>query len=332
LATHSHVTSSPRVIFGLPAFNRADSLPETLESILGQTCRDFALVIVDDSTVAETGDVAARYRALDDRVIYERNVKRLGMVANWRRAFHRARELFPHAEFFAWVSDHDVWHPRWLDVLQAALDAHPEVVLAYPVALRTFKSSRPAVNRSFDTFGISDPGERLRLASLRMMAGNMIYGLFRANALEQAGVFRRLLIPDRQVLLELSLLGQFKQVPELLWYREIQTGFSLERQRAALFAGRAPLYTYLPTHLTHAATLVWDLVVRERGRPAIGRLEGLGHGTRQLWTSVQRERRTAAKLDSESPTGWLRSARASTRPRPAAGVSLDGLGPRNARL
>lgn len=299
--------TGPRVVLGLPAYERPDALPETLESILGQTCRDFVLLVIDDSSTEATEHIVREYAALDSRVRYERNPRRLGMVANWRRCVERARTLHPASEFFAWVSDHDVWHPRWLEVLIAELDRHPEVVLAYPVALRTFKSSRPAVNRSFDTFGIVDPVERLRAASMRMMAGNMIYGLFRTAALVQAGVFRPVLIPDRQVLLELALLGQFKQVQELLWYREIRKGFSLDRQRTALFADGAPLYTYLPTHVTHAAMLVWDVVVRGRGRPAVGRRAGLTCGLVQLWTSVRRELRTAQKTPAAGRLGWLRA-------------------------
>ena len=38
----------PRVIFGMPAYNRPDALPQTLESLLSQTFTEFAIVIVDD--------------------------------------------------------------------------------------------------------------------------------------------------------------------------------------------------------------------------------------------------------------------------------------------
>ncbi len=281
--------SGPRVVFGMPAYNRPDSLPETLESILGQTCREFALVIVDDSPSDASAKVVETYAGLDPRISYERNPVRLGMIGNWRKCFERARERYPDSEYFAWVSDHDVWHPRWLEVLVATLDAHPEVALAYPITLRTYEERGPKINRTFDTFGVASAHDRLRQCSLRMVAGNMIYGLFRAKTLAQAGVFRAVLLPDRQVLLELSLLGQFKCVHELLWYREIAREFSFKRQRAAFFPGGVPLYTYLPAHLTHFAILIWDLAVRGRGRPAVGRLAGLRGAGVQLRSSVGRE-------------------------------------------
>jgi hypothetical protein len=252
----------------------------------------------------------ASYAAIDARIVYERNARRVGMIANWRRCFDRARELFPGAELFAWVSDHDVWHPRWLEALVAEMDSHPEAVLVYPLALRRREHDRPELNRGFETAGMADPAARLRKASVRMMAGNMIYGLFRSEALARAGVFRRVLMPDRQVLLALALLGEFRQVPELLWYREIRSEsskrFSKHRQRALLFARRAPYYCYLPTLLTHAGVLSWDFIVLGRGLPELGRLQAARFAAVQLWTSVERDIRTAIRLLDERHPGWIR--------------------------
>jgi glycosyltransferase involved in cell wall biosynthesis len=313
------MNARPRAVFGLPAYDRPDSLAETLESILGQTCDDFALVICDDSTSDATAALVAPYAAADRRIVYERNPRRLGMIDNWRRCFERANALFPDAEYFAWASDHDVWHPRWLEVLVGELDEHPEIVLAYPQTLRTFAHARPVVNRPFDTRGLTGPADRLRAASLRMMAGNLIYGLFRRQALADAGVFARVLVPDRQVLLELSLLGEFSQLPELLWYREIAVGFSLDRQRTALFADGAPLYTYLPTDVTHAALLFWNLAVGRRVR-RVGVPAAFGYAVLQLWTSFLRDARVVIKHAFEDRLGWV------SRERDALDDSQDELG------
>ncbi len=49
----------PRVVLGMPAYNRPDTLPRTLESLLTQTCTDFALVIVEDDPAASTAAIVA---------------------------------------------------------------------------------------------------------------------------------------------------------------------------------------------------------------------------------------------------------------------------------
>ena len=108
----------PRVILGSPLFNHAAHFREAIESVLNQTFADFALVLVDDCSTDETPQIAREYEALDSRVSYRRNDVRLGLIDNSRKAFDLARERHPEAEYFAWISDHDLWHPRWLQELQ----------------------------------------------------------------------------------------------------------------------------------------------------------------------------------------------------------------------
>ena len=71
----------PRVIIGSPLFNHAKDFREAIESILGQTFTDFALVLVDDCSNDETPHIAKEYVALDSRVSYQVNAQRLGLVA-----------------------------------------------------------------------------------------------------------------------------------------------------------------------------------------------------------------------------------------------------------
>jgi glycosyltransferase involved in cell wall biosynthesis len=280
---------SARVVLGMPAYNRPDALPRTLESLLSQTYRDFALVIVDDCPSPETAAIVETYAQGDPRVTYEANSVRLGMVGNWRKVFERARERHPRSEYFAWVSDHDVWHARWLKEMVAVLDARPDVVLAYPENLRIMPDDARMTEKRFDTIGIIDRGERIRTSARYMLSGDMIYGLVRSEALEAAGIFRRVVTPDRQVLLALSLFGQVQQVHEVLWYREVLRVFDVKRQREVFFPNGAPLYVYLPSHVQHAATLLWDFGVRGSGRPAFGRLAGVRYAAIQLWTSFVRD-------------------------------------------
>src|SRR5207249_94275 len=89
----------------------------------------------------------------------------------------------------------------------------------------------------------------------KMSAGNMVYGLYRADAIARCGVFRPVLLPDRLLLLELALIGEFVQIPETLWYRRFARKVTLKRQRASLFARHPPLYTRVPWWLVHAAVL-----------------------------------------------------------------------------
>jgi glycosyltransferase involved in cell wall biosynthesis len=268
----------PRVVLGALLYNHADHVREAIESILAQTFTDFALVLVDDVSSDATPEIAREYASLDRRVFYSRNAGRLGMVGNSRRAFQLARQRHPEAEYFAWTSDHDLWHPRWLQQLVDALDANREVVLAYPLNRRIDAGGELLKRKPwvFDTFGVASRWARLRMGIGRMRAGNMVYGLYRADVLARAGVYRRVVIPDRLLMAELSLYGQFRQVPDVLWFRRwYGRVFSLDRQRASFFPGRRPIYAYCPWWIAHAASLMYTLTIRGAGRPDVSRGAGL---------------------------------------------------------
>jgi cephalosporin hydroxylase len=96
---------------------------------------------------------------------------------------------------------------------------------------------------------------RLAKAVDGMSAGNMVYGLMRTDALGRCGVYREVLMPDRLLIAQLSLLGELRQVPEVLWRRRFNgTSASLARQRENFFPDRrAPAYMRLPWWLMHCA-------------------------------------------------------------------------------
>jgi glycosyltransferase involved in cell wall biosynthesis len=231
------------VAIGLPLWESVEHLPEALESLLAQTRRDFVLVVVDDSRSDGPAGIVRRYD--DPRIAYSRNPRRLGLAANWRHAFALARTLAPELRYFAWAGDHDSWDPGWLATLAAELDAHPEAVLAY--------GSSGGRTWRFETRGERSAARRYASTLRRMVAGEMVYGLYRAEALERAGVFRRVLQPDRLLLAELALAGEFLQVPEVLWRRRPLARYSRARQLAATFPEGVPAWARLPWWLPHAA-------------------------------------------------------------------------------
>lgn len=289
------MSSGPSTVIGMPAYGRADTFARTVESLLGQTRPDLAVVVVDDRPTPEVRAIAESYAAQDDRLVYEANPVRLGMIANWRHAFDRGRELFPGSTYFAWASDHDVWHPRWLELLAEVLDAQSQVVLAYPQVMRVYRKYRRRTTGRLDTLGLARPEDRMDVAATRLTAGNTIYGLFRASALERVGIFRRVLAPDRHILSELALFGEFARVPEYLWYREVAGEFSLGRQRRMLFTGRVPIQTWLPVNLQHAGVIAWDLAVRGLGRPEIERVAGAKYAALYVVYTVRKAIRRAWK-------------------------------------
>ena len=268
------------VVIGVPSYNHAGDVREAIESILAQSYRNLGVVVVDDCSDDGTFEELEAYARRDSRLQCIRNERRVGMIENWRRAFFEATRRFPDAKFFAWGSDHDVWHPHWLKRLLEALEANDDVVLAYPLSTKILVDGLVARKPwRFDTYGDERPFRRLRRASWDMSAGNMVYGLFRVDAMKTAGVFRRILVPDRMLLAELCLQGQFQQVQEVLWFRRWYGRiFSLGRQRRSFFPDGRPAYAYVPWWISHGVALGWNIGVRGVARPVVSRPAGVAIG------------------------------------------------------
>jgi glycosyltransferase involved in cell wall biosynthesis len=254
------VTAS--VVVGVPTYNGAATVEESLGSLLDQHGPDLAVVVVDDCSVDGTPDIVDQLAAADPRVTLVRNPRRLGMVANWNEVLAHSRRVAPEARYFAWASDHDHWHPGWLRTLVSALDAEPAAVLAYPLVSRVLPDGSVVGGWRFDTAHDPSPTRRLRSTVRDGVAGDMIYGLFRVAALDDVGGYQPVVYPDRLLLARLALRGRFLQVPEVLWTRRVGLPSTAERQRTTLFVDRPPVHTRLPWWVQHPALVGEDAVVR----------------------------------------------------------------------
>ena len=248
---------TPTTVFAVPLFDKAAYVREAVESLLAQTDPDFAMILVDDCSTDGTGEIAREIAAQDPRVSYHRNERRLGLAANWQRGLQLAQERFPGATYFAWGSDHDRWAPTWLERLREAIEADQEVVLAYPhfERLDAAGGTRPRSLVPFSTRGQKDPLRRFAATLVDAPAGRMVYGLFRADALARTSGFRSVIAPDRLLLLELALAGQFVQVDDVLWSRRFRHSVSARRQRRASYPDGAPLRAYAPWWIAQPAVL-----------------------------------------------------------------------------
>ena len=273
-------TAGPRVVLGMTLYNNAQFLPQAMESLLAQRYDDFMVLLLDDASGDGTDLIARGYAERDPRVRYVRHEARQAMIATWREVADTAARDWPSAEYFAWVSDHDWWHPRWLARLVEELDAHPSAVLAYPITRRVSPSGAELQKgaRLFDTASMEDLAARWRhFCHEGVGAGDMVYGLVRMKALLGAGVFRPVLRPDRLLMAELTLQGPILQVPEVLWYRRQSSGTSVERQQTSLMlAGSEPEWFGWPPWLQHTVVLWREYVAREPRPLPLSRARWIG--------------------------------------------------------
>ena len=113
----------PDVTVFIPVYNREQYLPETLDSLLGQTFRNFELIVADDGSSDGTLSVAREYAARDPR-IRVLSLRHSGEVPTRNAAVSAAH---PESRYLMNHDSDDTSMPEKLEKLVAHLDSHPEV-------------------------------------------------------------------------------------------------------------------------------------------------------------------------------------------------------------
>ncbi len=114
----------PKVSVILSSYNHADYVAEAIESVLGQTFRDFELLVYDDGSTDGSADVIRSFR--DERMtafLYEEN---RGPLEASREAAAAAR-----GEYIAVHHSDDAWEPDKLEKQVRFLDEHPEYAACF---------------------------------------------------------------------------------------------------------------------------------------------------------------------------------------------------------
>jgi glycosyltransferase EpsE len=114
----------PRVSVVMGVFNAEKTIQKAIESILEQTFTDFELVICDDCSTDQTGQILARYQTLDPRVVVVRTATNGGLAVSLNAGIAVAR-----GEYIARMDDDDISRPDRLERQVAVLDERDDIAL-----------------------------------------------------------------------------------------------------------------------------------------------------------------------------------------------------------
>jgi len=210
--------SSPSVSVLIPSYNCARYLPETIESVLAQSFRDFELIICDNASTDGTERICREYAARDGRIRYHRNSTNVGAAGNYNLAFEKAR-----GKFFKWASHDDKLTADYLGCCMRAFESAPsDVVLCYPKTLLIDSDGAPLREHN-DKMDLREDEPHQRLSRFARSWGmcNPVFGLIRRDVLAKTGLIRPYISSDISLLAELSILGKFWELPETHFHRRI---------------------------------------------------------------------------------------------------------------
>lgn len=205
--------SHSTVILGVPAYNEAKFIQQTLESIQAQKHKNFAVLISDNASTDVTQAICERFASQDPRFIYFRHARNIGASSN----FNFLRES-TDSPFFAWVGGHDMLHPDYLRNHLEAMNANPSIGGSFSY-WEFINQSNEVLRKGYDT-GIATPqvGAFLRYiwsAGLAVDLGPM-HGVFRREYLCTLPM-HNCMACDHIMLSNSLYLAPFKSIPGYLY-------------------------------------------------------------------------------------------------------------------
>jgi teichuronic acid biosynthesis glycosyltransferase TuaG len=88
----------------MPAYNAAETIEASIDSVIGQTYKDWELIVVDDASTDQTASIVAKYKANDSRV------KLLSLAQNgWLPNARNQGIAIATGEYLAFLDADDSW-------------------------------------------------------------------------------------------------------------------------------------------------------------------------------------------------------------------------------
>ena len=208
------MASLPRLTIGLPVFNGENFLSESIEALLGQSYGDFELLISDNASTDSTPDICQKYAKMDDRIRYICQPYNIGLSPNENFLMRQSR-----TELFKLASHDDLYARDLIKQCVAALDKHPEVVVAHAreVRIDTEGKLTEALSYPVAADALRAP-DRFR-SMLFDGWDDYTYGVMRRRIMLRTHLLGSHHLADRTFNIELNLHGPFYLVPEWMYFR-----------------------------------------------------------------------------------------------------------------
>jgi len=330
--------TTPRVEVALATHNGERYLPALLDSLFGQTYRDFTIVVSDDGSTDGTLAVL--------RACAERHPRRVRIVATGPRRLGAAgnfSSILPHltAEYVLFCDQDDVWLPRKIELSLARLraleaDASPATPLLVHTNLAVVGDELEPIAPSAMEYQSIDPGRRaFPLLLMSNIATGCTVAVNRALYTLAAPVPPEAMMHDHWFALVAAGLGRIGYVdePTVLYRQHGGNAVGASRWGARSIADKLRETLFTPTprdvlarYSRQAAVCVarYGRDLREEDRDAAAALAGVWEvgGWRRFWhlrrNGVQRDGvlRNAALLFTVS-AGTPRTPGTSRRQRSA---------------
>lgn len=242
----------PLVSIGMPVYNEARWIRQSLDALLTQTFEDFELIISDNASTDGTWEILKEYAAKDQRIVLYRQPENRGAIANFQFVLDQAR-----GDYFMWAGGHDLWSANFLDVLVSEMQTNPQAVLCAPQGALIDEENRiiEVFDKAIDTRIAKSAAGRVLTLRRRLGRGKAFHGLYRRHVLMRALPCPKVVAGDNVILIRIASLGHIISNQSAQWLRrrnrqEASQQASRRRANAVGLSGLAAKFPYLVSRAT----------------------------------------------------------------------------------
>ncbi len=233
--------TTPLVSIGMPTYNGEKTIRIALDLLLAQDFKDFELIISDNASTDNTGNICQHYAARDPRIRYYRNEMNIE-GENFHRVLHLAR-----GKYFMWAADDDLWEPSYVSCMVEVLDSNPDAVLSFCRFDIIYADKRTLIEDNWSKIIGLGRFSRLLFSSCSLgkwaVNAHYIYGLYRKEILLNCGGMERRVDgsagADVVTLFHLLYYGKFVRVDKLLHHHRYNYDRQIKPPLAQRFASQS---------------------------------------------------------------------------------------------
>lgn len=233
----------PLVSIGVPVFNGENTISDALTCLIEQDYKNLEIIISDNGSTDDTSQICKNFLKKDKRLKYYRSEENLGSIWNFNRVF-----MLSSGKYFLWAAHDDLREPSFVRACVEKMEQSPQAVLCqvhtavlienqknilYLCKLDSFENPTSIVSRYRKT--------------IKHFPNTAIYGLYLSSAIKKTRRFESVIATDVAFIQELSIHGNFVQVPEVLFtYVAREKWNTIDQDYKNFFGkGRKPWW-YLP--------------------------------------------------------------------------------------
>lgn len=107
----------------MPLYNKAPYVRKAVENVVGQTYRDWELIVVDDGSTDGGGDIVTAIADPRIRLVRQENA---GVSAARNRGVALSGEAAFRSPYICFLDADDWWEPTFLEEMAALIERHPD--------------------------------------------------------------------------------------------------------------------------------------------------------------------------------------------------------------